>query len=80
LRDELQKLTDRLDKFEERVETAKKKAINEWNVEIWALSVIYFKFLVYTIKSFRKIKSHFLNKFNFAHDFIQKLSLHSILN
>lgn len=29
LRDELQKLTDRLDKFEERVESAKKKAINE---------------------------------------------------
>lgn len=29
LRDELEKLTDRLDKFEERVESAKKKAINE---------------------------------------------------
>lgn len=29
LRDELQKLTDRLDKFEERVESAKKKAITE---------------------------------------------------
>ena len=30
LRDELQKLSDRLNNFEERVSSAKKKAINEW--------------------------------------------------